>query len=104
MRGRHSPHVSRREWTCSRAKIAVNGRYLTVLGVIDSNRALIETSSPSSGSVIRPVGDEAFVHESHSPTCLAAFTTNTNGAMRCRPAFYLYPTPLMLGVRVLLAA
>jgi DNA polymerase-3 subunit beta len=45
------------------AKIAFNGRYLMdVLGVLDSDRAMIETSSPSSPGVIRPVGDDAFVH------------------------------------------
>ena len=45
------------------AKIAFNGRYLTdVLGVIDSDRVAIETSSPSSPGVIRPVGDDHFVH------------------------------------------
>ena len=45
------------------AKIAFNGRYLMdVLGVIDSDRAIIETSSPSSPGVLRPVGDDAFVH------------------------------------------
>ena len=45
------------------AKIAFNSRYLMdVLGVIDSDRAIIETSSPSSPGVLRPVGDDAFVH------------------------------------------
>ena len=45
------------------AKIAFNGRYLMdVLQVIDSDRAIIETSSPSSPGVLRPVGDDTFVH------------------------------------------
>jgi len=45
------------------AKIAFNGRYLTdVLGVIGADRVAIETSSPSSPGVIRPVGDDHFVH------------------------------------------
>ena len=44
-------------------KIAFNGRYLMdVLQVIDADRAIIETSSPSSPGVIRPVGDDTFVH------------------------------------------
>ena len=45
------------------AKIAFNGRYLTdVLGVIDADRVAIETSSPSSPGVLRPVGNDHFVH------------------------------------------
>ena len=45
------------------AKIAFNGRYLMdVLQIIDSDRAIIETSSPSSPGVLRPVGDDNFVH------------------------------------------
>ena len=45
------------------AKVAFNGRYLTdVLGVIDSARVAIETSSPSSPGVFRAVGDDRFVH------------------------------------------
>ena len=45
------------------SKIAFNGRYLTdVLGVIDADRVAIETSSPSSPGVIRPVGNDRFVH------------------------------------------
>lgn len=45
------------------AKIAFNGRYLMdVLQVMDSDRAIIETSSPSSPGVLRPVGDDTFVH------------------------------------------
>ena len=45
------------------AKIAFNGRYLMdVLQIIDSDRAIIETSSPSSPGVLRPVGDDSFVH------------------------------------------
>ena len=45
------------------AKIAFNGRYLTdVLDVIGTDRVAIETSSPSSPGVFRPVGDDSFVH------------------------------------------
>ena len=45
------------------AKIAFNGRYLMdVLQVLDSDRVMIETSSPSSPGVLRPLGDDAFVH------------------------------------------
>lgn len=45
------------------AKIAFNGRYLTdVLNVVDADRVAIETTSPSSPGVIRPVGDDHFVH------------------------------------------
>ena len=45
------------------AKIAFNGRYLTdVLGVMDADRVAIETSSPSSPGVLRPVGNDRFVH------------------------------------------
>ncbi len=45
------------------AKIAFNGRYLTdVLNVLDADRVAIETTSPSSPGVLRPVGDDRFVH------------------------------------------
>ena len=45
------------------AKIAFNGRYLTdVLNVMDADRVAIETSSPSSPGVLRPVGNDRFVH------------------------------------------
>ena len=49
--------------TGEEAKIAFNGRYLTdVLDVIGTDRVAIETSSPSSPGVFRPVGDDSFVH------------------------------------------
>jgi len=45
------------------SKIAFNGRYLSdVLNVIDTDRVAIETSSPSSPGVLRPVGDDRFIH------------------------------------------
>ncbi|MDP2327810.1 MAG: DNA polymerase III subunit beta [Dehalococcoidia bacterium] len=45
------------------SKIAFNGRYLTdVLNVIDTDRVAIETTSPSSPGVLRPVGNDRFVH------------------------------------------
>jgi DNA polymerase III subunit beta len=45
------------------SKIAFNGRYLTdVLNVIDTERVAIETTSPSSPGVLRPVGDDRFIH------------------------------------------
>ena len=45
------------------AKIAFNSRYLLdVLQVLDADRLVIETSSPSSAGVLRPIGDDAFVH------------------------------------------
>ena len=45
------------------SKIAFNGRYMTdVLNVIDTDRVAIETTSPSSPGVLRPVGDERFIH------------------------------------------
>jgi len=44
-------------------EIAFNGRYLIdVLNVIDSAQVALETSTPSSPGVFRPVGDEDFVH------------------------------------------
>ncbi len=45
------------------AKIAFNSRYLTeVLQVIDADRVAVETSSPSSPGVLRPVGDDRYTH------------------------------------------
>jgi DNA polymerase-3 subunit beta len=45
------------------AKIAFNGKYLTdVLNVIKEAQVMLETSSPSSPGVIRPVGSENYVH------------------------------------------
>ncbi len=45
------------------AKIAFNSRYLgDVLGALDAERVAIETTSPSSPGVFRPVGDDAFIH------------------------------------------
>ncbi len=45
------------------AKIAFNGRYLTdILQVVGTERVALETSSPSSPGVFRPVGDDSFVH------------------------------------------
>jgi DNA polymerase-3 subunit beta len=45
------------------AKVAFNGRYLTdVLGVIDTDRVAIETTTPSNPGVFRPLGDDTFVH------------------------------------------
>jgi DNA polymerase-3 subunit beta len=45
------------------AKIAFNSRYLIeVLGALDTDRVAIETSSPSSPGVLRPVGEEGYVH------------------------------------------
>ncbi len=44
-------------------EIAFNARYLTeVLSVIGTSQVALETTSPSSPGVIRPVGDERFVH------------------------------------------
>lgn len=45
------------------SKIAFNSRYLQdVLSVLESPQVLLETTSPSSPGVIRPVGDERYVH------------------------------------------
>ncbi|MGI8552983.1 MAG: DNA polymerase III subunit beta, partial [Dehalococcoidia bacterium] len=45
------------------AKIAFNGKYLQdVLSVLDADRVALETSSPSSPGVIRPVGCSDYVH------------------------------------------
>ena len=44
-------------------EIAFNGRYLIdILNVIDSAQVALETNTPSSPGVFRPVGDEDFVH------------------------------------------
>ena len=44
-------------------EIAFNGRYLIdVLGAMETPQIILETSSPSSPGVFRPVGDEDFVH------------------------------------------
>ena len=45
------------------AKIAFNSRYLMeVLNVLDADRVAIETTSSSSPGVLRPVGDDHYVH------------------------------------------
>jgi DNA polymerase-3 subunit beta len=45
------------------AKIAFNGKYLTdVLGVIRQSQVALEVTSPSSPGIIRPVGDDNYVH------------------------------------------
>lgn len=45
------------------AKIAFNGKYLTdVLGVIHEGEIVLETTTPSSPGVIRPVGADNYVH------------------------------------------
>ena len=45
------------------AKVAFNSRYLSdVLGALDVERVAIETTSPSSPGVFRPIGDDNFVH------------------------------------------
>jgi len=45
------------------AKIAFNSKYLQdVLAVLDSGQVALETTSPSSPGVIRPVGTEDYVH------------------------------------------
>jgi DNA polymerase-3 subunit beta len=44
-------------------EIAFNAKYLAeVLGVVNTPQVVLETSSPSSPGVLRPVGDEDFVH------------------------------------------
>jgi DNA polymerase-3 subunit beta len=44
-------------------KIAFNGRYLQdFLQVIDGGRVVLEMNGPSRQGVLRPVGDERFVH------------------------------------------
>ena len=45
------------------AKIAFNGKYLTdVLNVIKEAQVMLETSSPCSPGVIKPVGTDNYVH------------------------------------------
>jgi DNA polymerase-3 subunit beta len=45
------------------AKIAFNGKYLTdVLGVLHEAQVAVETTSPSSPGVIRPVGADNYIH------------------------------------------
>ena len=45
------------------SKIAFNSKYLTdVLGVIPEEEVALETSSPSSPGVIRPVGKDNYLH------------------------------------------
>lgn len=45
------------------SKIAFNSRYLQdVLSVLEAQQVMLETTSPSSPGVIRPVGDESYVH------------------------------------------
>ena len=49
--------------TGEEAKIAFNSRYLMeVLNVLNTDRVAIETSSPSAPGVLRPVGDDRYVH------------------------------------------
>ena len=49
--------------TGEEAKIAFNSRYLMeVLNVLGTDRVAIETSSPSAPGVLRPVGDDRYVH------------------------------------------
>ena len=44
-------------------EIAFNAKYLMeVLSVINTPQVALETSNPSSPGVIKPVGDENFVH------------------------------------------
>jgi DNA polymerase-3 subunit beta len=45
------------------AKIAFNGKYLTeVLSVLKESQIALETTSPSSPGVLRPVGTDSYVH------------------------------------------
>jgi DNA polymerase-3 subunit beta len=45
------------------SKIAFNGKYLTeVLGVLHESQVALETTSPSSPGVIRPVGSDNYLH------------------------------------------
>jgi DNA polymerase III subunit beta len=45
------------------SKIAFNSRYLQdVLSVLEAQQVMLETTNPSSPGVIRPVGDERYVH------------------------------------------
>jgi DNA polymerase-3 subunit beta len=45
------------------SKIAFNGKYLQeVLQVLEGGQVALETTSPSSPGVIRPVGSDRYVH------------------------------------------
>jgi len=45
------------------AKIAFNSKYLSdVLGVIDQQKVILETTGSSSPGVIKPVGDDSYIH------------------------------------------
>ena len=45
------------------SKIAFNSKYLTdVLDVLESNEVALETTTPSSPGVLRPVDDDSYVH------------------------------------------
>ena len=45
------------------SKIAFNGKYLTdVLGVLKETQVTLETTNPSSPGIIRPVGNDKYVH------------------------------------------
>jgi DNA polymerase-3 subunit beta len=45
------------------SKIAFNSRYLQdVLQVLEAESVALETTSPSSPGVIRPIGDDTYVH------------------------------------------
>lgn len=45
------------------AKIAFNGKYLTdVLGVLKEGQIALETSSPTSAAILRPVGSDNYLH------------------------------------------
>ena len=45
------------------SKIAFNSKYLSdVLGVLHTDRVALETTGPSSPGVLRPVGDENYIH------------------------------------------
>jgi DNA polymerase-3 subunit beta len=47
----------------SEAKIAFSSKYLTdVLNVLETNKVALETTTPSSPGVIKPVGDDNYVH------------------------------------------
>jgi len=44
-------------------EIAFNARYLMdVLSVLNAQQVALQTSSPSSPGVLKPVGDESFLH------------------------------------------
>jgi DNA polymerase-3 subunit beta len=49
--------------TGEEAKIAFNSKYLAeALGVLHTERVLLEVTSPSSPGVLKPVGDENYIH------------------------------------------